>query len=106
MLSAYEVELIQELARERHSQRTIARITGVSRESVRSVLSGKRPDYDAIRREREQAKVVFSTTIARCPECGVKVYMPCLACRVRAWKAKQDRNPKPGSNSQSEKGDP
>jgi hypothetical protein len=87
MLSAYEIELVTKLALEKHSQRSISRITGVSRESVRSILGGKRPDYDAIRREKEREKVVFTETIARCPTCGARVYVPCLACRIRAWMA-------------------
>ncbi len=87
MLTTYEVDLVRKLALEQHSHRSISRLAGVSRESVRSILSGRRPDYDAILRGKEQAKIVPSGAAMRCPTCGALVYMPCLACRIRAWKA-------------------
>ena len=67
MLTTYEVDLVRKLALEQHSHRSISRLAGVSRESVRSILSGRRPDYDAILRGKEQAKIVPSGAAMRLP---------------------------------------
>lgn len=67
------------LAEGKHSQRAVARLTGVSRGSVRAIVSGKRSDY--VERREEWEEPVGPPE--RCPECGGKVYMPCQLCRLR-----------------------
>ena len=72
------------LATGRHSQRKIARMTGVSRGSVTAIALGRRPDYRAIRsKPAEQDAPPFSGPPQRCPTCGGLVLMPCALCRTR-----------------------
>jgi hypothetical protein len=71
------------LAEGKYSQRKIARITGVSRGTVGAIASGKRPDYEAMARERETELEQPTGPPERCPGCGGLVYMPCRLCRVR-----------------------
>jgi transcriptional regulator with XRE-family HTH domain len=80
---------IERLLREGNvSQRRIARQTGVSRATVRSVASGNRPDYEARRLERRaNQREQPLGPIERCRECGGRVYAPCHLCRVRRIKA-------------------
>lgn len=66
------------------SQRKIALRLGVSRGSVGSIASGKRPDYEARRRMRRDSFIAPTGPPARCPGCGGMTKMPCLACHVRA----------------------
>ena len=97
MLAPEKVQQIRQmLAEGKHSQRRIARILGVSRGTVLAIANNRRPDYEALRRarqeEEETALLQFSGPPRRCPDCGGKVYMPCLACRARRWKEKQRRD--------------
>ena len=59
-------------------QREIGRRVGVSRTSVNAIARGKRPDYEALHRKREEEIVVFTGPQERCPGCGKKVYLPAL----------------------------
>jgi hypothetical protein len=61
------------------SQRSIAARLGVSRGTVSAIALGKRPDYEA-RRRRGNDLIPPSGIPRRCPECGRRVQMPCLAC--------------------------
>jgi transcriptional regulator with XRE-family HTH domain len=72
------------------SQRKIAKTLGVSRATVSAIASGKRPDYEARMRARA-AEFEPLGPIERCTSCGGRVYMPCHLCRVRKYKAEQDR---------------
>ncbi len=97
MLAPEKVEQIRRLLAEgNHSQRRIARMLGVSRGTVLAIANNRRPDYEALRRARQEeeelALMQFSGPPRRCPECGGKVYMPCLACRARRWAEKHQRN--------------
>jgi len=76
------------LAEGQLSQRQIAGRLGISRGSVASIASGKRPDYEARRAEREPESVDVGPPI-RCPGCGHMQFMPCRVCRDRAalWAA-------------------
>jgi hypothetical protein len=73
------------------SQRKIALRLGVSRGTVNAIALGKRPDYRARQPSREGEFPSPCGPAARCPSCGAMVYMPCLACRVRAMKAERRR---------------
>jgi DNA-binding XRE family transcriptional regulator len=84
MLPVAKVQEVQRLLAETElSYRKIARTAGVSRATVAAIASGKRPDYEARRRERELA-CQPPGPVVRCPGCGYRVYSPCIACRVRA----------------------
>lgn len=71
-----------------HSQRKIARMTGISRGTVGAIAAGRRPDYAARRTERADAdEAPFRGPARRCPGCGRLVLLPCLACRIERDKA-------------------
>jgi len=67
------------------SQRETARLVGISRGSVGNIQHGRlRPrgvTPDAAAQSTELRP--FSGPPAKCPTCGARVYLPCLACRVR-----------------------
>lgn len=85
MIHPARVQWVQQLLAERkHSLRTIARLTGVSRGSVSTIAAGRRPDYVAARRgEPDDDSWAPSGPIMRCPECGGRVFAPCRLCHVR-----------------------
>jgi len=86
MISFAVVDEVKRLLAEgSFSQRKIARKIGVSRGTVNAIALGKRPDYKA-RREQGDDFAAPSGPLVRCPTCGGRVQMPCLACRVRAMK--------------------
>lgn len=96
MLAPEKVQQIRQmLAEGKYSQRRIARMLGVSRGTVLAIANNRRPDYEALRRARQEqqelALVQFSGPPRRCPDCGGKVYMPCLACQARRWAEKDGR---------------
>jgi len=68
------------------SQREIARRLGISRGTVNAIALGRRADYSTRRRQDPSGFVPPAGVPARCPTCGGKVQMPCLACQVRAIK--------------------
>jgi hypothetical protein len=82
MLSMCLVEEIERLLAAGHSRRDVARIVGVSRNTVNRIAAGRRPEIlDPIETElsslpRKRPK--------RCTICGGMVYMPCKLCRMRA----------------------
>ncbi len=84
------------------SQRKIAVRLGVSRGTVNAIAQGKRPDYRTRRRERDDDFIAPCGPVARCPTCGAKVAMPCLACRVRALRA--SRRPRRAERSAARRG--
>ena len=67
-----------------HSQREIARRTGVCRGSVGTIASGRRRNGDDSPEPREDDREVPSGPPMRCAGCGAMVYMPCVLCRVRS----------------------
>ena len=84
MVPEWKVRKIKELlAAKKLSQRPIAKLMRVSRGTVSAIATGRRPDYAALRRQREAEAVTVREPKGRCPQCGAKVYMPCLACDVR-----------------------
>ncbi len=84
-------EIRRLLAEKRHSQREIARRTGVCRGSVGSIASGRRRDGDDPMGSREDEFPVPSGPPARCPGCGAMVYLPCVLCRVQSKRRKGPR---------------
>ena len=71
------------------SQRKIALRVGVSRGTVNAIALGRRPDYPARRGGPSDDFIPPSGPPRRCPGCGAKVRMPCLACHVRAIKVRR-----------------
>ena len=86
MIATGTAEEIRELlAAGELSQRRIAQRTGVSRGTVQAIAR-QRHGQTQVRSRREAGEgFVFPAGPARrCPVCGAKVQMPCLACHVRA----------------------
>jgi len=71
-----------------YTQRAIARKTGVSRGSVATIVSGRRPDYQALRAAKQAADAEQPPSLngprSHCDECGCTVTQPCVACRAKA----------------------
>jgi hypothetical protein len=90
MIADEVVDLVKALLVEgRHSQRRIARMTGVSRYTVWAIANGKRPDCKQQRQAKQKAAgAPFSGPAQRCPTCGAMVQLPCLACVIRERKQK------------------
>ena len=85
-------EIQRLLALKTQSQRTIAKLTGVSRGSVASIASGKRRN-DIASRPRDDGLPEPSGPPVRCRGCGALVYMPCLLCRLRKENPRPARRP-------------
>lgn len=80
------LEIQRLLADGQLTQGQIAQKLGVSRTFVNFVHRGRlhTPFQTRIRDDREAEPLP-----RRCPECGAKVFMPCIACRTRAYIAQQ-----------------
>ena len=81
-------EIRRLLLEKRYSQRKIALRVGVSRGTVNSIATGKRLDYAQRPKAGEGVAGEGGFTPPsglprRCPQCGARVMMPCLACHVR-----------------------
>lgn len=85
MIAPSVIDSIRELLAEgRLSQRKIAKSLGVSRGVVASVADGRRPDYEALRRRREENRQPLPLgPVVRCPTCGGRVHWPCRLCALR-----------------------
>jgi hypothetical protein len=83
MLAESRVEQVAELLTDgRLSQRTIARLTGISRGTVGAIARGSRPCH--LRRKYDDDDLFRPLgPPVRCRGCGGRVQMPCLLCRVR-----------------------
>ena len=94
MIDHTVIEEIRRLLRgKQYSQRTIALRLGVSRGTVNSIATGRRPDYaqwqKAGENDVDEIDFILPTGLPRrCPQCGARVMMPCLACHVRALTAR------------------
>ncbi len=90
MLSLVLVEEIRRLLEEGQlSHRKIAAKLGVSRGTVGAIASGRRGMYG---HEANGLSMNSQSVLAeRCPTCGAMVYKPCLLCRSREYKRRQER---------------
>lgn len=70
----------------RLSQRQIAHRVGVSRGTVAAIADGRRGHHG-----RQQTNEAEAVRAGRCPSCGVRVYLPCVACRAREFQRRTDR---------------
>lgn len=86
MLTQEKVDRIVELLAEgRLSKRKIAAQVEVSRGVVCSIANGRRGQYG-----RQSTREVEQPSCAqRCPECGVRVYLPCVACQARDYRRRR-----------------
>ena len=75
------------------SQRKIAQQLGVSRGTVASVASGRRPDYDALRRREQSQQPLPLGPLVRCSTCGGMVHVPCRLCAMRLKMARSPKRP-------------
>jgi hypothetical protein len=82
MLSSSIIAEVERLLAAGHSQREVAQLTGVCRNTINRIAAGKRANR-ASRRETELSSLP-RTLAARCQSCGGMVYPPCKLCRVRA----------------------
>jgi hypothetical protein len=91
MISPAVTEDIRRLLNKRMlSQRAIARLTGVSRGTVQSIARGKRPEHAGCRMVGPRGGFTPPSGLpVRCPGCGARVQMPCLACYVRGAKVQR-----------------
>ena len=84
MLAPSIVDEVRRLLFEKKmSHRKIARKTGISRNTIGLIASGKRPDYDRLRAARHDDPLEPNGPPARCPQCGGMVYLPCRLCHAR-----------------------
>ena len=87
MLALSVVEEIDRLLKEgRLSQRKIARQLGVSRGTVSAIARGDRALFGKTAQADEREGEPLGPP-ARCPQCGFLVYIPCLVCRTREYRA-------------------
>ena len=68
------------------SYRKIARMVGLGRGTIGQIASGKRLAWPDRVRGADNRTHRNAGPASRCPECGGRVYMPCLLCHVRALK--------------------
>lgn len=88
MIAPVMVQEVKRLLAEGNlSARKIARTVGVSRGTVAAIAHGTRPDYEALRRDREPEEEPLGP-LARCPGCGGLVHVPCRLCRTRTRMAR------------------
>ncbi len=82
MLDPKRVDEVKRLLAIGLSVRKIALATGIGRSSVSEIKAGRRPDYE----NRPSRQVIHEPggPAKRCPTCGVKVQLPCVACAVPA----------------------
>jgi hypothetical protein len=97
MLSLSMVEKIDRLLKDgRLSQRRIAARLGVSRGIVGAIASGRRglhgkPEAgcDSENFAGGVERGLTGSVAQRCPQCGHRVYAPCLICRARRQRQRQ-----------------
>jgi hypothetical protein len=86
MLSTALVHEIDRLLREGGlSQRTIAARLGVSRGIVSAIANGRRGLYGKDSCDGTLRSLAPAAPPVRCPQCGYRVYPPCLVCEARDY---------------------
>ena len=85
MLMESKVRKVRQLLAKGLSYRAIREMTGVGRDTIGKIARNERPDYEALRRAKQQEKEALKRTPRpiRCPGCGHRVYPPCRICRAR-----------------------
>jgi transcriptional regulator with XRE-family HTH domain len=84
MIAATVVDEVRRLLGEGHlSQRQIANRIGVSRGTVNAIALGRRAMVSTRKRQEINGFRPPDGLHVRCPGCGGRVQMPCLACYLR-----------------------
>lgn len=83
---ALVLEVQRLLTRDRMSQRSVAKLVGISRSTVCKIASGRRPAWPDRAADHDAVSLRPTGPIARCGTCGGRVYMPCRLCHVRQLK--------------------
>ncbi|MHC2068324.1 hypothetical protein ACYFX5_12740 [Bremerella sp. T1] len=83
-LQPHQVSEIRRLKAAGCTQTEIKRITGHSRTTIHQILTGKHSAANEKPTESAEDDVssFFDGPIERCPQCGRRVHMPCMPCRV------------------------
>lgn len=76
------LEIDRLLKEGRLSHRQIALRLGVSRGTISAIAQGRRGLYGKDPIDKRRARTPSSAPI-RCPDCGHRVYLPCLVCITR-----------------------
>lgn len=76
------------------SQRQIAKKLRVARGTVNAIANGTRGSHGREMNRAKTGKLTSSDWLtdlpqAKCPECGVVGYVPCIACEARAFRRRQ-----------------
>lgn len=90
MLTAGTIRWIKRLASEGLSRRAISQATGVARNTIADILGADRVAEEIRDTLYDVDDPVFTDPPRRCPSCGAVVYMPCLACGLRAAQVRRD----------------
>ncbi|PHS00445.1 MAG: hypothetical protein COA78_23965 [Blastopirellula sp.] len=93
-LASHEVREVKKLLDQKVSQVEIKKITGISRMTIYKIKNGLRKETtDDHFAGNPEHRAFFNGPVERCPGCGRKVHMPCLACKVDSLKRlERDRN--------------
>lgn len=89
MLTPAQIEYIQHLlsSNEEMTYRAIAMRAGVSRRTVSQVANGRRR-ADRLQDTAWSDSLAYepAANIGRCPTCGSRVVLPCVACRAQRYR--------------------
>jgi hypothetical protein len=89
MLAKSLVDQIDHLLREGGlSQRAIARRLGVARGTIAAIASGRRGLHGRESETNDADTLAPLAPAERCRRCGHRVYLPCLVCRNRDYRAR------------------
>lgn len=103
MLDPAKVDKVVDLSKTTtFSQRTIARMAGVSRSSVTGIVTGKRPAYSG--RGHSSDSSLFRGFPSRCPQCGAMAFLSCsdgtcLECVIKVGRRKRVYTTEDSTNS-------
>lgn len=76
-------EIRRLLSESKLSHRKVARLTGVSRNTVGAIAAGRHRNDNPPEKPRDDDLEKPAGPPRRCPDCGGLVYMPCLLCLAR-----------------------
>jgi hypothetical protein len=79
-------EIIRLLNEGKLSHRKIAARLGVSRGTVSALANGRRGVYGKEPDDEQRHSNTPTSPPTRCPQCGYRVYLPCLVCEAREHK--------------------
>ncbi len=107
MIPDEKLKEVERLLLERKlTHRQIAELTGLSRGQVGRIYRGKLPKRRLPPPSAPADPLGPQSPPERCPTCGAMVYMPCVACRVRAILARRRRRREQGRRRMSCSGEP